>query len=134
MRTLVIVLGMMLGGVAGAVAGCFLGVHVSCDWLWPNSNMCGLPGIFVGGPAGLLGGVVFVRRLLLGTNAPAAAPKRPSRRKNDLESLALVLFGVIVVVTYQFKLLDSPLVLLVFVAMAVFIVYFFAKSFPASKP
>ena len=46
------------GGLIGAVAGYFVGATVACDWLYPTSNLCGIYGVFITGPLGLLGGAV----------------------------------------------------------------------------
>ena len=46
------------GGLIGLVVGYFVGVHVACDWLYPTSNLCGIYGVFLTGPIGLVGGVV----------------------------------------------------------------------------
>ena len=46
------------GGLIGAVAGYFVGVVVACDWLYPTSNLCGIYGVFVTGPIGLVGGAI----------------------------------------------------------------------------
>ncbi len=47
-----------LGGVAGFIGGYFAGVVVACDWLIPNSNLCGIYGVFLTGPIGFLIGIV----------------------------------------------------------------------------
>jgi hypothetical protein len=53
----------VLGGLIGGVAGYLAGAHVSCDWLYPNSIMCGIAGVFVTGPVGVVGGAVAGRWL-----------------------------------------------------------------------
>ena len=49
--------------IGGAVAGCvfcyWVGAYVMCTWIWPESNLCGLPAVFIAAPIGLvLGGVI----------------------------------------------------------------------------
>lgn len=48
----------VVGGLIGGVVGYFIGAYVSCDWLYPSSNLCGIVGVFVTGPLGLVGGAV----------------------------------------------------------------------------
>ncbi len=43
----------ILSALIGAVVGYFIGAYVGCDWLMPESNLCGLVGVFVTGPIGL---------------------------------------------------------------------------------
>jgi hypothetical protein len=54
------IVGILVGGVAGFVAGYFIGAFVACDWLYPTSNLCGLYGVFLAGPVGLVCGAVGV--------------------------------------------------------------------------
>jgi hypothetical protein len=44
----------VIGGFAGLAAGYFAGAYVSCTWLYPTSNLCGLVGVFYTAPAGLV--------------------------------------------------------------------------------
>jgi hypothetical protein len=46
------------GGLIGGIIGYFLGVVIACDWLIPNSNLCGIFGVFITGPLGLIGGAI----------------------------------------------------------------------------
>jgi hypothetical protein len=46
------------GGLIGGVLGYFIGTFISCYWLYPTSNLCGIIGVFVTGPIGLTAGVV----------------------------------------------------------------------------
>jgi hypothetical protein len=50
------------GGLVGAVAGYMIGVGIGCDWLYPDSNLCGIYGALVSGPVGLVLGVILVWR------------------------------------------------------------------------
>ncbi len=50
----------LVGGVAGFVAGYFIGAFAGCDRLYPSSNRCGLYGVFLTGPVGLVCGSVGV--------------------------------------------------------------------------
>jgi hypothetical protein len=52
MRALAVLAGMLVGAFAGYLAG----VYLACYLLWPPSNLCGLVGVFVTGPLGLVGG------------------------------------------------------------------------------
>ena len=46
---------MVLVKIGGALLGAFVGLQLSywagasiaCGWLWPHSNMCGLPAVFL---------------------------------------------------------------------------------------
>jgi uncharacterized protein YneF (UPF0154 family) len=51
-------LAIVAGAVIGFVAGYFIGVIAACDWLIPSSNLCGIYGVFLTGPVGLLIGSV----------------------------------------------------------------------------
>ena len=46
------------GALIGAVAGYFTGAIVACDWLYPSSNLCGIYGVFLTGPIGLVSGAI----------------------------------------------------------------------------
>ena len=48
----------VLLGLAGAFAGYMAGVFAACYLLWPDSNLCGLVGVVVTGPIGLVAGTV----------------------------------------------------------------------------
>lgn len=52
------VLAAVAGGLIGFVGGYFVGVHIACDWLYPTSNLCGIYGVLLSGPIGLVGGAV----------------------------------------------------------------------------
>ena len=49
----------LAGAVIGLVVGYFVGVHIACDWLYPTSNLCGIYGVFLSGPIGLVAGAVL---------------------------------------------------------------------------
>jgi hypothetical protein len=51
-RTLAITIGALVGGIGGY----FLTAFVCCHILCPESNLCGLPAVFVGAPLGFSGG------------------------------------------------------------------------------
>jgi hypothetical protein len=51
--------GTLVGALIGGVVGYFIGVFVACDWLYPNSNLCGIWGVFLTGPIGSLVGAVI---------------------------------------------------------------------------
>lgn len=46
------------GGLIGGIAGYFIAVLIGFDWLMPNSNLCGIYGVFITGPLGLIGGAI----------------------------------------------------------------------------
>jgi len=48
----------LAGALIGFVAGYFIGVSVACDWLYPTSNLCGIYGVFLTGPIGLVAGAI----------------------------------------------------------------------------
>jgi hypothetical protein len=49
-------LGALAGGLIGFVIGYFIGVYAGCDWLYPTSNLCGMYGMILTGPLGLVAG------------------------------------------------------------------------------
>jgi hypothetical protein len=49
----------VVSGLIGGVFGYFVGVSIGCDWLYPTSNLCGIYGMLITGPAGLLAGVLI---------------------------------------------------------------------------
>jgi hypothetical protein len=49
-------LAILAGALLGAFAGYMAGVYLACYLLWPQSNLCGLVGVFITGPLGLAGG------------------------------------------------------------------------------
>jgi hypothetical protein len=51
-------LGALAGALIGFGVGYFIGVYVACDWLYPTSNLCGIYGVFLTGPIGLVAGAV----------------------------------------------------------------------------
>ena len=48
----------IVGALIGVVVGYMIGVYVACSWLYAGSNLCGLVGVFITGPFGLVGGAV----------------------------------------------------------------------------
>jgi hypothetical protein len=44
----------LFGGLFGFIVGYFAGVELACDWLIPTSNLCGIYGVFLTGPIGLV--------------------------------------------------------------------------------
>ena len=47
-----------VGALVGVGAGYMIGAFVACSLLYPDSNLCGLVGVFITGPLGLVGGAV----------------------------------------------------------------------------
>ena len=61
----------VVGGLIGGVVGYFIGAYVSCDWLYPTSNLCGIYGFLATGPIGLVGGAIAGWRLSRSSARPA---------------------------------------------------------------
>jgi hypothetical protein len=40
----------LLGAAAGLLIGYFAGAYAACTWWTPESNLCGLPAVFVSAP------------------------------------------------------------------------------------
>ena len=53
---------MLLYTLAGGIIGYYAGVYASCLLLWPGLNLCGLPGVFLTGPLGLVIGLALGMR------------------------------------------------------------------------
>lgn len=53
------VAGIVAGGLIGFVFGYFVGAYAGC-WLYPTSNLCGIYGVFLTGPLGLVCGALGV--------------------------------------------------------------------------
>jgi hypothetical protein len=58
MSTLVKVFALVIGALIGLVVAYYPAVVVACDWLWPTSNLCGLPVALLMAPLGLVVGAV----------------------------------------------------------------------------
>src|SRR5688572_1990305 len=43
----------------GAIVGYYAGAYPACMWLWPEMNLCGLTGVFITGPIGMIVGAVI---------------------------------------------------------------------------
>jgi hypothetical protein len=55
-------IGIMIGFCLGFVAFYFPATYAACDWLWPDSNLCGLPAMILVAPiGGVLGMIVGFR-------------------------------------------------------------------------
>jgi hypothetical protein len=52
-----VLLALILGALGGVV-GYLAGIYLACDFLWPESNLCGLVGVFVTAPLGIVIGIV----------------------------------------------------------------------------
>jgi hypothetical protein len=46
----------MIGAVIGGIVGYELTALLCCLILFPGSNLCGLPAVFIGGPVGVVAG------------------------------------------------------------------------------
>jgi hypothetical protein len=53
----------VVAGLIGGLVGYFIGVYIACDWLYPESNLCGIFGVFLTGPIGLVCGAVVGWRM-----------------------------------------------------------------------
>jgi hypothetical protein len=42
--------------IVGGIVGYFIGVYAGCDWLMTGSNLCGIYGMMLTGPVGLIVG------------------------------------------------------------------------------
>jgi MFS family permease len=132
MRTIAIIFLALIGAFAGYLAG----AYIACSWLWPASNLCGLPALFIACPFGLLTGGALANRIFpakvtarLAHPVEAASRSRKLATKGQLESVALGLFGLLVL-GVQFQLFHSGwFIVAVFVAMFGFILYFFMQFF-----
>ena len=49
-----LVIGIVVGAFIGLVVCYFPAAYVACDWLWPESNLCGLPVAMTMAPLGLV--------------------------------------------------------------------------------
>jgi membrane associated rhomboid family serine protease len=56
-------LGPVIGALVGMGAFYMAGAFIMCDFVMPNSNLCGLPSVFFAAPVGLLAGAVVGWRL-----------------------------------------------------------------------
>jgi hypothetical protein len=54
------IIAIVTGGLIGAIVGYFIGVYAGCNWLYPTSNLCGIYGMLVTGPVGLVAGTAGV--------------------------------------------------------------------------
>jgi ABC-type xylose transport system permease subunit len=57
----------VVGSIIGLMAGYYVIAYSSCTWFWPNSNLCGLPGVpaaFVGAIVGYWAAFWIVKRAL----------------------------------------------------------------------
>jgi hypothetical protein len=61
-------LAILIGAPAGGLLGYLLGVYLACG-LFDMGNLCGLVGVFVNGPLGVIGG--GLAGWLLGRRTPA---------------------------------------------------------------
>jgi hypothetical protein len=53
------VVGLGIGALLGSVVGYFVGVALGCYVLMPHSNLCGIVGVFITGPIGLVVGTLI---------------------------------------------------------------------------
>jgi len=52
-------LGLIIGALVGLASFYMAGAFVMCTFLWPTSNLCGLPSVFFIAPLGLVLGAVI---------------------------------------------------------------------------
>jgi hypothetical protein len=53
------VLGVVLLGLVGGFLGYLAGMYLACYLVWPESNLCGLVGVFLTGPLGVVAGIIL---------------------------------------------------------------------------
>src|SRR5689334_14749269 len=119
----------IIGAVAGAFAASTILVYISCNWLWPTSNMCGIWGVLIGPPAGLLGGAALVYRLVYvksQASAPTAPAPPPSAKRRQIESLALAVFGLTAFLAYRYA--ERVSCLYIASGGAALLIYFFVQA------
>lgn len=76
-----IAVGVVLGALVGAVVGYTVGVVVACE-VFHAGTLCGLLGVFITGPLGLVGGGSS------GGASPGRAERAPGHATNGLISSA----------------------------------------------
>ena len=53
------IVGIAIGWCVGFVVFYFPSAYAACDWLWPGSNLCGLPAMMIVAPIrGVFGAIV----------------------------------------------------------------------------
>jgi hypothetical protein len=57
------IIGVTIGLCVGFVGFYFPAAHAACDWLWPESNLCGLPALMIAAPIGAVCGAIVGWRL-----------------------------------------------------------------------
>jgi hypothetical protein len=63
------IIGATIGLCVGFVVFYFPAAYAACDWLWPESNLCGLPAMMIAAPIGAVFGAIVGWRL---TRRPSA--------------------------------------------------------------
>ena len=62
-------IGIAIGFCVGFVAFYFPSAYAACGWLWPESNLCGLPAMIIVAPFGGVVGMIVGWRLTGGAKA-----------------------------------------------------------------
>src|SRR5688572_17242291 len=75
-------------GLVGWIFGYRIGAHVGCGMLWPGMSLCGLPGMMLTGPVGLIVGCSAGLRL-----AGHLTQTRPAGR-NTIRAAMMLCFVV----------------------------------------
>jgi hypothetical protein len=57
------IIGTTIGLALGFVVFYFPSAYAACNWLWPESNLCGLPAMTIVAPIGAVGGAIAGWRL-----------------------------------------------------------------------
>ncbi len=52
--------GALIGAIYGGACGYYASATLACSVLWPQSNLCGLPAMFIGAPLGAVAGAAAV--------------------------------------------------------------------------
>jgi len=63
------IIGITIGFLVGFVCCYFPAVHAACNWLWPDSNLCGLPALMIVAPIGGVVGAIVGWRLTVPSKA-----------------------------------------------------------------
>ena len=63
MRIIFRIIGILSGAFVGLCLGYFPAVFAACFWLWPQSNLCGLPVALTLAPLGAIVGAVVGWRI-----------------------------------------------------------------------
>ena len=69
------IIGTTIGLCVGFVVFYFPSAYTACDWLWPESNLCGLPAMMIVAPIGAVVGGIVGSRLTARSKPRSPAPR-----------------------------------------------------------